>query len=811
MRTNWLPILLLLATALHAQCPNHWQQQTVLDDIAGSVFAVHYWDPDGAGPAPESMVVAGAFTFAGGAAANNIALLDPVSGEFSALGDGTDGRIFSLSTAANGDLIAAGEFAMAGGTLALHVARWNGQNWSAIGNTLLAPVAKVAALDNGDLIATGSFFGLIARWDGSSWQNVSLGLPGLTGAGAITPLDNGGYAVAVRSGFDGYVFADDGTGSGPQQVGGTIGANLSNLVVAPGGELLITGFDVLGSFPFQDVATFDGNTWVPFPALDAGPDGVARMANGDLLFLDVRLSGQFQTSELVRWDGVQAVDLNAGPESQQMQQIAVASDGRIAAFNPLLGMLVFDGTSWQSVVARRGPSGPVEKMTSWNGDTVVVGDFFAVDNIPARQVARLVDGQWQTMGAEVIGGTVRAIDAIDGGELFLAGSFDSIAGTPTSFMARYDGSQWHAFGGSVDNWVNAIAATPSGEAFFGGYFTSVDGQLARHIVRWDGTQRTEVGGGVDGPVFALELLPNGDLLVGGDFDNAGGQPIANLALWDGMQWSAVGNPDATVRTIFRAPSGEVLISGDFQTVGGVAAAWVASWNGTSWSSMSNGEVLPVTEFAALPDGDIIAAGTFTPSSGGPAAYLARWDGSMWSALPEEIDGRASSVLWRPDGRLLVGGNFLFVGALPSPLFASLEPSCPAPAEEYGAGCNGSAGPVTLTTIERAWTGGSLRAVADGLPPLSICLAVYGTQTAALPLPTVAPFGASGCQLLSTADILIDALLGSGSLTTAVAIPNSAPLVGAQFHHQVAPLELDTNGSIVELTSSNGVRATIGSF
>ena len=83
-----------------------------------------------------SLYVGGAFTLAGGAPANRVAKWDGTS--WSALGDGAgddvnDG-VLALAKDSLGNLYAGGSFAVAGGVMATNIARWDGTNWSALGD-----------------------------------------------------------------------------------------------------------------------------------------------------------------------------------------------------------------------------------------------------------------------------------------------------------------------------------------------------------------------------------------------------------------------------------------------------------------------------------------------------------------------------------------------------------------------------------------------------------------------------------------------------------------------------------------------------
>lgn len=145
---------------------------------------------DGNGPA---LYAGGHFTSAGGAAASYVARWD--GSTWTALGAGTNDAVLALFVFDDGTgpaLYAGGDFTAAGGATAYHVARWNGAAWSHVGSGLTGfgspTVQTFAAYDDGTgvgsaLFAAGQFssaggasVGSIARWDGSSWTGLGLGL-----------------------------------------------------------------------------------------------------------------------------------------------------------------------------------------------------------------------------------------------------------------------------------------------------------------------------------------------------------------------------------------------------------------------------------------------------------------------------------------------------------------------------------------------------------------------------------------------------------------------------------------------------------
>jgi hypothetical protein len=150
--------------------------------IVGSVDGLAAFD-DGSGPA---LYAGGEFSSAGGAPASNVAKWNGTS--WSPLGSGLDGAVKTMTAFQDGSgsaLFVGGQFTNAGGVTAPFAARWNGVSWSALGgagNGMNNEVDASIVFDDGfgpKLYAGGAFTNAggtvaahIARWDGASWSRL---------------------------------------------------------------------------------------------------------------------------------------------------------------------------------------------------------------------------------------------------------------------------------------------------------------------------------------------------------------------------------------------------------------------------------------------------------------------------------------------------------------------------------------------------------------------------------------------------------------------------------------------------------------
>src|SRR5207249_3597877 len=172
-----------------------------------------------------------------------------------------------------------GDFSVAGGLPANHVAQWDGTNWTALGTGVNDSVLALAVDTAGSLYAGGSFTragsspaNSIGRWDGSSWSALGSGLRFSQGAGFVR-------SIAVH---DNQIFA--------------------------GGD-----FDLAGESPAANVARWDGANW---SALGSGVSGPVNA----LVFLNDQLyvggsfpsAGNLALNQIARWTGTNWAALGDG-------------------------------------------------------------------------------------------------------------------------------------------------------------------------------------------------------------------------------------------------------------------------------------------------------------------------------------------------------------------------------------------------------------------------------------------------------------------------------------------------------------------
>src|SRR5690606_24064478 len=153
--------------------------------------------PDG------KIYVGGAFTNAGGvSAADYLARWNPITEQWEAVGAPAFGAatgtpiVNALAFDAAGNLYAGGYFINAQSVPAAdYIAKFDGTNWTALGTGTNGAVYSIAIAPNGDVYAGGAFANAggvantirIAKWNGTVWSALSTGLNDFVQALAFAP------------------------------------------------------------------------------------------------------------------------------------------------------------------------------------------------------------------------------------------------------------------------------------------------------------------------------------------------------------------------------------------------------------------------------------------------------------------------------------------------------------------------------------------------------------------------------------------------------------------------------------------------
>jgi hypothetical protein len=835
-RRSPLP-LLLLAGAATAQCPvTALPGEALAGPASGKIHAAIPWDPDGAGPLAERLVVGGDFVLPG-AQLSKIAWIDLATGEWHAFGSGVGNTVRGLAALPNGDLVAVGDLTSAGGTPVFGAARWDGQQWGPMGNGLPGGGNVALLRQNGDLVVgcwAAAGLPQLVRWDGAAWIELGPRLDGRVDALAEAPngdLYAGGNFVFGGSQFLLHVGRFDGTAWHHLAFG--IGGGVSSLGVRSNGDLVVGGQFLSVGFPAVAalrVATWNGAFWAP---MGNGSDEPVRaqllLPNGDLV-----VSGWFgqlavDPPRVGRWDGVAWSGVGTGPWNPPLALCRLTGGDLIAVgdFTACEGRRVppivrFDGISWLPI--GRAPDNRVLALAvDAAGDLHVGGTFRCANGASLLGLARVHDGLWSSppsVGSpfSYYADADRLVTLADGS---LAAT--GFGGLDQRSIGIWDGQAWNVPQSTFDWSVHAIAQLPDGSLVVGGEFTRVTGgpSAFRTAKLVNGTFQPLSAQYVSNAVRSLLTLPDGSIVAGGEFTTVDSTFVGHVMRFVGGSWQPLGQGLGngyydSVRALAQLPDGSIVAGGRFQIPGVGGASALARWDGSTWAPLGGGVaggLGPTTVHAllVLPDGQLVIGGDFTTAGGVPMQGLARWNGAGFAPVGPGVDGVVFALALAPDGDLLVGGDFQRSGASIAGHLLRLHSGCAPVAAVTGAGCTLGTRPLELVARQLPWLGGSYVATCDGVPQDTLGFAVRGFQSPALPLSVFTPTAGPGCLQLASMDAVCWLFPAGSRVTSRCDIPADPGLLGVQWFDQVLLAGLSPTVELTSLTSTNALRLVAGSF
>ena len=335
-----------------------------------------------------------------------------------------DGAVWGL-TVYNNQLIAGGNFTIAGGASANHLALWNGSSWSQIGSGVSGGESNsgVIALTvyNGNLIA-GGFFTMagsdsannIAQWNGDSWSALGKGV----------------FVVAHSSWI--------------------------NTLVIYNGNLIAGGFFTMaGSDSANNIAQWNGNSWSP---LNSGLSGGASVVlalivyNGNLVAGgSFTQAGSINVNNIAQWNGSLWSSLASG---------VLGSSSEIQALTVYSGNLIAGGSFTQA------GGNSANNIAQWNGSTWLPLGSGVSGGSPSTWINILM---------------------VYENNLIAGGNFSQAGGNNINYLAKWNGSSWLPLISSLSfNTNTGIYALTiyNGNLIVGGYFSTSGVISANNIFQW---------------------------------------------------------------------------------------------------------------------------------------------------------------------------------------------------------------------------------------------------------------------------------------------------------------------------------------
>lgn len=328
------------------------------------------------------------------------------------------------------DIYVGGAFIMAGGDTMNNVAKWDGQNWSSMGEGFNAKVTAIV-VDSGRVYAGGSFtmagdlqVNHIAKWDGEKWNTLSTGINGIVRAIAVHGNDiyaGGSFTSA------GSIWA--------RRIARWDGVEWHAL----GGDGSLDGAGGLDGYPSSYVASIDVDRDTIYVG---GYFGRAFYMDGE--YVNVK--------SMVKWDGEQWYALGA-----------------------------FDGNISRQIIS---------SISVNNGIIYAAGRFPRFGDWPANKVVRWNGSEWNDIGDEMYyspspssNSMLKSLVEIEG-RLYVGGELDMAGEKTINYIAGWDGLEWSSLGNGMNDHVYCLAAD-STYLYAGGRFTIAGDKGSARVGRYD--------------------------------------------------------------------------------------------------------------------------------------------------------------------------------------------------------------------------------------------------------------------------------------------------------------------------------------
>ncbi len=260
---------------------------------------------DGGG---DALYAGGNFSASGGVTTNNIAKWDGSS--WSALAGGTNSQVKALKVFDDGGgkaLFIAGGFSTVNGMAAARIAKWDGSSWSPLGSganlfgQTIFRALEVFDDGGGDALYAGGDFtnadgtpaNKVAKWNGTNWSALGLGIDTPFGVNALQTFDDGtgdslyaaGFFTTAGGGAANYIAKWNGSSWSPLGSGLNFTSHALEVFNDGGGNALFVGGQFQSAFESGDsyVAKW-GCPGSPAPVMSGDVQSLSLSAGGTQMF-----------------------------------------------------------------------------------------------------------------------------------------------------------------------------------------------------------------------------------------------------------------------------------------------------------------------------------------------------------------------------------------------------------------------------------------------------------------------------------------------------------------------------------------------
>jgi len=251
---------------------------------------------------------------------------------------------------------------------------------------------------------------------------------------------------------------------------------------------------------------------------------------------------------------------------------------------------------------------------------------------PELRATAAISGTWSAEFAQGIETLALVTDIITttGGDWYIVGDFNQVAGVDARGIARWDGDQWSAVAPTKPPGHLTQIALYQDEIYVvteGGYRTTNAGLWRYNAAtqQWSRIGFPSYVESEEGAGNFHHLIVYNDLLIaGGNFEEVNDAAMTGLVAWDGTAFRSITPITTTSRfdthDLVITPDGLVAAGGYRPMPGDDSVVYLGSWDGTNWNALSS--PLPVILDLAWDGAKLYIFDGLDE--------IKRWDGNQWS-------------------------------------------------------------------------------------------------------------------------------------------------------------------------------------
>ena len=477
--------------------------------VNDSVFTIEVTD--------RTVFAGGSFTLSGIDEVNHVASYDRVTGDWSSLEGGTDGNVHGLEMR-DSVLYAVGEFTTIGSLTTTGIATWEDGVWSAVGSGLDGAALAIATC--AERICVGGSFAEAGGFDTPHMAALDeIGWASMKPRGS-NGLNHPARAVVLVEDGDGEFYAGGDfttagdldaahlarwTGSSWQEISAGVNGPVYTLSL-DGNRLAVGGaFDSSASIPLRNIGVWllGEQAWMQ---LDDGANGPVHtlLLDGELLYVggDFSMVDTVEASNIAiynfitsRWSALgggtngpihalalQGSTLHVGGDFSEADG---GTSGNYAAYN-------ISGQTWSLLAP--GMNAPVRALNVAPDGKLYAGGDFTTTASPSydrtTEHVAINDGDdWRGLEGGLDGGvtisTVYSIASV-GESIFFGGEFTLAGGVPIGYLARWRES-WIPLGSGIDGVLPVVYDVDATDEFVAvaGDFSAAGEKASVNIALWD--------------------------------------------------------------------------------------------------------------------------------------------------------------------------------------------------------------------------------------------------------------------------------------------------------------------------------------